>query len=172
MEKTKTKAIRDLVVSIRLLLRAVQTDTLKFSKEFGLTGPQSMVLRVLADGGDMSSAELSRKLYVTPSNITGIIDRLERKELVERIRKREDRRVVLITLTEKGGQTAANLPDPIETILISRLYDMAPDRIEEMADCLHEVLELIDPRLKTQEISDLDKQVFGKAFLTQEDEGE
>lgn len=162
MEKEKAKTIRDLVDSIRLLVRAVHTDTVKFSKEFGLTGPQSMVLRKLVDGGDMSSADLSRKLYVTPSNITGIIDRLERKELVQRVRKIEDRRVVLIALTDKGRETAANLPDPIETILISRLHDMATDRVVEMADCLNEVLELIDPKLKQREIRDLDKQIFGK----------
>jgi DNA-binding MarR family transcriptional regulator len=162
VEKNKAKAIRDLVDSIRLLVRAVHTDTLKFSKDFGLTGPQSMVLRILADAGDMSSADLSRKLYVTPSNITGIIDRLERKELVKRVRKTEDRRVVLIALTSEGGKVAGDLPDPIETILISRLHGMESGRIEEMADCLHDVLELIDPKLKDREIKDLDKQVFGK----------
>ena len=48
----------------------------KMGKQYGLTGPQSLVLRLLIKEGALSSADLSRQMYVTPSNITGIIDRL------------------------------------------------------------------------------------------------
>ena len=53
-------------------------------------------------------------MYVTPSNITGIIDRLEKKGLVERIRQQGDRRVALITLTQSGQKLGQTIPDPIE----------------------------------------------------------
>lgn len=71
--------IKEIVCAIRRLVRAVYLDTEKMSRRFGLTGPQSGVLRTLSEHGPLSSADLSRKLYVTPANITGIIDRLEKK---------------------------------------------------------------------------------------------
>ena len=106
--------VKELVGSIRRLLRAVYLDSQRISRQYGLTGPQSGVLRSLFNKGSMSSADLSRLTYVTPSNITGIIDRLENKGLVERIRVKGDRRIALITLTHKGEALSKTLPDPIE----------------------------------------------------------
>ena len=63
------------------MVRTVYLDSLKMNKVFGLTGPQSTALRALHSCGPMSSAAMSKLLYVTPSNITGIIDRLEKKGL-------------------------------------------------------------------------------------------
>jgi len=69
--------IKEIVDAIRRLYRAVYLDSAKMSRQFGLTGSQSGVLRNLVAHGPLSSAALSRRLYVTPSNITGVIDRLE-----------------------------------------------------------------------------------------------
>jgi DNA-binding MarR family transcriptional regulator len=96
--------------------------------------------------GALSSADLSRKLYVTPSNITGVIDRLERKGLVERIRKVGDRRVALITLTEKGEELSKSLPDPIEKKLISELGDLEPEHVELLSMAMNQILNLMDTR--------------------------
>jgi DNA-binding MarR family transcriptional regulator len=87
MNPQNESVIQDIVWSVRRLVRAVYLDSQKISKRYGLTEPQSAVLRNLFNNGSMSSADLSRTLYVTPSNITGIIDRLEKKKFVERIRK-------------------------------------------------------------------------------------
>ena len=104
--------INELVGSIRKPVRAVYLDSKKMAKRYGLTGPQSAVLRLLVNNGPLSSAELSRRLYVTPSNVTGIIDRLGKKGLVERIRKEGDRWVALINLTESGHRLSKTIPDP------------------------------------------------------------
>jgi len=85
--------IKQIVGAIRRLIRAVSIDSVKMSRQFSLTAPQSGVLRSLSKSGPVSSASLSRELCVTPSNITGIIDRLEKKGLVQRARKEGDRRV-------------------------------------------------------------------------------
>jgi DNA-binding MarR family transcriptional regulator len=111
------------VWSIRRLVRAVDLDSQKISNRYGLTEPQIAVLRNLFNNGPMSSADLSRKLYVTPPNITGIIDRLKKKQFVERIKKEGDRRVALITLTETGQELSKTLPDPIMKKFIAELAD-------------------------------------------------
>jgi DNA-binding MarR family transcriptional regulator len=91
----------------------------------------------------MSSADLSRKLFVTPSNITGIIDRLEKKGLVERVRKETDRRVSLITLTPSGADVSGMLPDPIEKKLISRLAHLDTRKVERLQEAMEEILAMV-----------------------------
>ena len=138
--------IKDIVGSIRRLVRAEYLDSQQMSKQYGLTGPQSLVLRLLIKKGALSSADLSRQMYVTPSNITGIIDRLEKKRLVERIRKHEDRRVALITLTQSGQKLGQTIPDPIEKKLINQLADLEPERLRILAMTMNQILTLTDTK--------------------------
>ena len=138
--------IKEIVGAIRRLVKAVYLDTSKMSRQYGLTGSQSGVLRCLIQEGSQSSAELSRQLHVTPSNITGIIDRLEKKGLVERIRKAGDRRVAIIQLTEAGKTLSKQLPDPIEIKLISELGDLEPDQVQQLGNSLSQILNLIDAK--------------------------
>jgi len=138
--------IKDIVESIRRLVRAEYLDSQKMSKQFGLTGPQSLVLRLLTKKGALSSADLSRQMYVTPSNITGIIDRLEKKGLVERICQQGDRRVALITLTRSGQKLGKIIPDPIETKMISQLADLEPEHLHILATAMNQILNLIDTK--------------------------
>ena len=137
-------AIKDIVTSIRRLVRAEHLDSQKMSKQFGLTGPQSLVLRLLIKEGALSSADLSRQMYVTPSNITGIIDRLNKKGFVERIRKPGDRRVALITLTESGKKLGKTLPDPIEKKIINQLDDLESEHLQILAVTMNQILNLIE----------------------------
>ena len=138
--------IKDIVKSIRRLVRAENLDSQKISKQFGLTGPQSLVLRLLTQKGALSSADLSRQMYVSPSNITGIIDRLEKKRLVERIRKQGDRRVALITLTQSGQKLGKTIPDPIEKKFINQLADLEPEHLQILAITMNQILNLTDTK--------------------------
>lgn len=140
------RVIKDIVWAIRRLVRAVYLDTSQMSRQHGLTGSQSMVLRSLVHNGPLSSADLSRKLFVTPSNITGVIDRLEKKGLVERMRKEGDRRVSLITLTETGAELSKSLPDPIEKRFISQLADLEPEHVQILGVAMNQILNLMDTK--------------------------
>ncbi len=138
--------IKEIVSAIRKFVRAVSIDSFKMSRQYDLTGPQSLVLRTLLKEGPLSSASLSRRLYVTPSNITGIIDRLEKKGLAERTKKEGDRRVSLIKLTESGTELSSSLPDPIEKKLIRELGDLEPEHIRILALVMNQILNLIDAK--------------------------
>ena len=133
MNPENQSVIKDIVGSIRKLVRAVYLDSQKMSRQFGLTGPQSIVMRLLLNNGSMSSADLSRMMYVTPSNMTGIIDRLEKKDLVKRVRKQGDRRVTLIVLTDTGKLLSERLPDPIENKFINQLADLKNEQVQILA---------------------------------------
>jgi DNA-binding MarR family transcriptional regulator len=71
------------------------------SKEH-LTQPQFIALRILAKKGAMGMRKISDEMLVTPGNLTGIVDRLQRKGLISRRAREGDRRAAVIELTDKG----------------------------------------------------------------------
>ena len=137
-------AISDLVGNLRFMVRAIYVDSAKMSRQYGLTSAQSSVVRTLFKNGSMSSADLSRTLHVTPSNITGIIDRLGKKGLAERIPQSNDRRVVRIQLTAQGQVLGEVLPDPIEKKLIRSLSHLPPEQINLLGNLIRHLLQAID----------------------------
>ena len=138
------KIIKDIVWAIRRIVSLCYLDSKTMIKKFGITGPQSLVLKCLLESQEIQSAvTLSRCLSVTPSNITGIIDRLEEKGLVKRIRKQDDRRIVFIELTDKGLEFGQQLPDLIEEKLIKGLRDLNATEIYSIYMAFYKVIGII-----------------------------
>ncbi|MFI1100210.1 MarR family winged helix-turn-helix transcriptional regulator [Streptomyces melanogenes] len=81
--------------------------------EHALTGAQARVLGLLSLE-PVPMRQIARKLKCEPSNVTGIIDRLEARGLVERRPDPADRRVKLAAPTEEGLATAARLRDSLD----------------------------------------------------------
>ena len=106
------------------ILRALvflYTENRRVTKEIAarvsLTGPQLTVVKMLEQMGDLSLSELSDAIRAQNSTVTGIIDRMEREGLVDRLRSTEDRRVVLIRLTKKGEALAREVSvEPMEML--------------------------------------------------------
>ena len=69
-----------------------------------VTLPQYRVLVLLAARGPQRALDLADHLAVTQSTVTRMCDRLERKGLITRDRPRDNRRVVITTITASGGQ--------------------------------------------------------------------
>jgi DNA-binding MarR family transcriptional regulator len=74
----------------------------QFFTEYGLSARQFWALQHLDEHQGRSMVELSRVLFTDKSNVTGIVDRLERAALAQRTSAPHDRRVFLITLTPEG----------------------------------------------------------------------
>jgi DNA-binding MarR family transcriptional regulator len=83
--------------------------------ELGLSPPQATALLRLDPEGGMPMRRLACALHCDSSNVTGIVDRLEERGLVERRPDPADRRVKLLLLTDAGGELRA--------LLVRRLAD-------------------------------------------------
>ncbi|MDZ7292116.1 MAG: MarR family transcriptional regulator [candidate division KSB1 bacterium] len=94
-------------------------------KSFKLTPPQFGVLEALAHLGPMKMCDLGTKLLVSGANVTGVIDRLEKKGLVRRVMNSEDRRTLVIHLTEAGSK------------LIVKFFPIHAERIEAFTNALN-----------------------------------
>src|SRR5215211_9089620 len=88
-----------------LLLRIMQAHKPRFlalAGELGLSPAQLHALRLMEAGGEIAMSSLAGKLFCDASNVTGIVDRLEARALIERRPAAHDRRVKLLSLTDEG----------------------------------------------------------------------
>ena len=92
------EAWHDIVAAYRAVHALLNQQLAKSS----LTFPQYRVIRALGKFGAMPMNKLGEHMLVTPGNITGLVDRLERRGYIERVGAGTDRRIVTIKLTRKG----------------------------------------------------------------------
>ena len=107
--------VDSIVETIIYLYTESRRLTKGMASQFGLTGPQLTVIKLLESFDNLSLSSLSERIRAQNSTVTGIIDRMEREGLVVRARSKEDRRVVHIKLTERGGKIARDIAvEPME----------------------------------------------------------
>ena len=92
------KVWRSFVETWKTWKRAVDSNL----ESMGIGSTTYTMLRHLKENGPMPMAELASLLMVTPGWITGLVDTLEEKDLVQRIRSTEDRRIIEIRITDAG----------------------------------------------------------------------
>lgn len=78
-------------------------------ESMGLTPQQLHTVMWLSRDGKLTMGKLAQLLCVTEKSVTGLVDRLERIDLVRRVRDDADRRVVHVCLSEEGVEVAAKL---------------------------------------------------------------
>jgi len=88
----------------------------------------------VALNGPKKMSELSDVLKTTKSNITNLVDILERSGYLSRVRSREDRRVVMVKLTKEGKRLYEKLLDSFDS-LIKKVISKIPDEdLEEFSN--------------------------------------
>jgi DNA-binding MarR family transcriptional regulator len=110
-------ALEEVMQGLRRVMVAMRGRFSQQLAQSGLTWPQWMVLKAIARDGRRTVRELADVLQVTPANITGIVDRMERDGLVTRSRSSEDRRVVYVRLTERGHEKTAEVKGCANAVL-------------------------------------------------------
>ncbi|MFM9369714.1 MarR family winged helix-turn-helix transcriptional regulator [Streptomyces sp. Da 82-17] len=105
-----------------------------------LTGAQARVLGLLSLE-PMPMRRIAQKLKCEPSNITGIVDRLESRGLVERRPDPADRRVKLAAPTEEGARTARELRDGLDDFAREPLGSLSREQRVSLRDLLQQMLE-------------------------------
>jgi DNA-binding MarR family transcriptional regulator len=124
--------------------------TKELARQVDLTGPQLTVLKMLEGVGDLSLSELSERIRAQNSTVTGIIDRMEREGLVVRARSTEDRRVVLIKLTDKGSKIARAIAiEPME-IFRGALESLSPVETRELLKILTKIAKRVQSIVKRE----------------------
>ena len=110
-ESSAAAAVTNLVLSaLRRIIRAIDLHSRSLVHEYGLTGPQLVVLKQLLSEAPCTVGELAKAVNLSQATVTGILDRLERKGMVLRVRSTDDRRKVMISPTDGARQALAGAP--------------------------------------------------------------
>jgi DNA-binding MarR family transcriptional regulator len=107
------------------------------------------VMGLLSRHGETSMSRIADLLDVSLSNATGLIDRMAERGLVERVRSDEDRRVVLVRLSERGQAQLDELEILRRDMLQKILGRLDPTQLKRLSKSLSDVHEAITSLVQT-----------------------
>lgn len=124
----------EILTLIRKIVRAVNLESKRIEKAHGISIPQLLAISYLRekDHYQATHTEIKDYLQLNPSTVTGIISRLEKKGLVVRLPSKEDRRVGIISLTNKGLSLLMDTPEPLHEQLTLRLEQLSSEQREQL----------------------------------------
>jgi DNA-binding MarR family transcriptional regulator len=125
---------------VKQLAQTVGKELDRRMVDLGLTDAQWKPLLLLQQGGCTTAVDLSRISCHDAGSITRLLDRLEAKGLVQRVRSAEDRRVVNLELTEEGKKVAAQVPEIIVGLGNEVLKGFSRDEFEQFTNLLTRAL--------------------------------
>ena len=140
MKANINNKIEEKIRNISKYLNEYTKDRLKC---YNLTLGRFHVLRVIIESQPVSMGEIHEELHMANSTVTVIVDYLYEADLVKRRRDSNDRRVVLLELTEKGRKIMESLLKKRQDFMKKALTDMQ-DSSEELALLLEKLLDKIE----------------------------
>jgi DNA-binding MarR family transcriptional regulator len=139
-----TKRTKEIIYSIRRLMQAGELYSKELNKKYSVSAAQLNCLLALYENGPLSISQIARHIMVNSSTVTGILDRLEQKDFVNRLRISADRRVITIELTDTGKMLSENAPPPIQQKIIDWLKKLSQSEIDQIAFALTKLTSMLD----------------------------
>ena len=166
-------SIEEVLVALRRVIRATDLHSKHLAKTTGLTSPQMLLLQTIRNKGEVTIGELANEMSLSQATVTTILDRLEKRELVFRVRSKEDKRKVHAYLSDQAREILKEAPIPLQeqftrqfgnlqaweqTMIISSLQ-----RVAQMMDAQHiDASPVLDVGILDRQGTDFDKP---EAFL-------
>ncbi len=134
----------EVLVSLRRIIRATDLQSKRILKVCGLTIPQVMVLRSIETLGDVTVKRIADNVSLSQATVTTILNRLEDRHLVDRVRSQADKRVVNARLTPVGQQTLETAPTLLHEEFINRFEALADWEKTQILSALQRVATMMD----------------------------
>lgn len=132
--------------ALRRIIRAVDIHSHKLATQHKITGPQLACLLTIKEEGPLTSVNLAKKVYLSPSTVVGIIDRLEEKSWVKRNRDSKDRRQIYISITADGQQLIEAAPSLLQDTLSHALMELDETEQLSIVRSLEQLVDLMEVR--------------------------
>lgn len=132
-----------ILCSLRRIIRGVDIYSRQLNTRLGLTAPQLLCLREIVSADELTFSALTRKVNLSASTITGIIDRLEVKGFVKRQRSSRDRRKIFICPTLKGIEIIGTAPSLLQDNFAASLLNLASSEQIQIAESLERIVKLM-----------------------------
>ena len=130
--------------AIRRIIRAADLYSRKLAGQHGVTVPQLLCLAQVVEKNGVTVKEIAEEIYVSPSTVVGILDRLEKRGWVVRKRSELDKRVVHVFATEEGNALVSKSPSPLHEELVVGIREIPIAEQEEIAEAIEKLVSILE----------------------------
>ncbi|WP_338727374.1 MarR family transcriptional regulator [Shewanella baltica] len=133
-----------LLISLRRVIRAIDIHSRQLNKHSGLTGPQLMVMQKIAQLDAPLAKTVAEEITLSPATVTTIIDRLEGRGLVIRLRSETDKRKVHLYLSDAGRELLRDSPKPLQDHFIKRYQNLEEWEQSQLLSAVERIATMMD----------------------------
>ncbi|MBO9490041.1 MarR family transcriptional regulator [Endozoicomonas sp. G2_1] len=134
----------ELLVALRKVIRAIDLRSKELSRDVGVTGPQLLVMQNIGREPGIMVRQIAENINLSPATVTSILDRLEAKGLVQRIRSTEDKRRVGVFLSEQGQTMLQDAPLPFQEHFTNRFAQLKDWEQSQMVATMQRIASMMD----------------------------
>jgi DNA-binding MarR family transcriptional regulator len=134
----------ELLVALRKVIRAIDMRSRQLSKDVGLTGPQLLVLQEVGKNPGIMVKQIAQSINLSPATVTSILDRMEARALVNRVRSTEDKRKVGVFLSETGQAALSAAPLPLQEHFLNRFNSLEEWEKSLMVSSMQRIATMMD----------------------------
>ncbi len=131
------------IIALRRVIRAVDLHSRNLAASHGLTGPQALLLKALQHGR-LSAGELASRVSLSQGTVTDILNRLEKRGLIMRLRDTADRRRVLVEATQQGLAVLKESPPLLQEQFIQRFGQLEEWEQTQLLASLQRIASMMD----------------------------
>lgn len=158
----------EIVSALRRIIRAVDLHSKYLAQHCGLTGPQLVVLQFLERNGPQTTGQLAEGVSLGQATLSDILERLGKKDLVQRRRSSADKRRVINELTDAGRTAIRSAPPMLQERFAIALEGLADWEQTLILSTLQRVAEM----MRAQEIDASPVLVTGPVSVSAEETAE
>ena len=129
--------------AVRRIVRAHDLQSRALAKKCGLTAAQLVLMKGIAELGEVTSAALSVYADISPATTVTILDNLEERGLIERYRSATDRRIVHTRLTAEGVALVQHAPEPIAELFLDNLARLTVEERKRLSEAATRLAEMM-----------------------------
>ena len=138
------KKHQELLISLRKVIRAIDLHSKHLSKTSGLTSPQLLIMLEIEKVSGVNSSQVAKNVNLSAATVTNILDRLENKTLISRVRDIQDKRKIGLYLTEKGKALLLNAPQALQAHFIENFTNLAEWEQSQLLSSIERLADMMD----------------------------
>lgn len=133
-----------ILVALRRITRAIDIRSRTLLQDYGLTAPQLTTLQAISRLEPTTAGALAKEVHLGQPTVTGILNRLERRGMVERVRGDQDRRTVLVNLTLEGKRVLNDAPSLLQDQFQNELGKLLEWERTQILATLQRIADMMD----------------------------
>ena len=136
----------EVLTALRKIIQSIDLNSKSLERRIGLTGPQLYVLKVVSDSDVVSVGKIAKIVSLSQGTVTGILERLEKRQLIIRKKDAQDRRRVLVTITDPGKSLIKNAPPLMQEAFVEQFERFRDWEQTMILSALQRLVSIMDVR--------------------------